>query len=501
MTIAFKKYIDITSGVGGGAAVPQRDLIGRLFTTNPLLPPSSFIEFTTAEDVGIYFGTSSEEYLRAAFYFAWISKNITRAKKISFARWVDAAVAPLVYGAVATYTLSNFTSVSSGSIGITMGANTTHLTGINLSGAASLAAVAALIQTAVRAYTAGGALFTGATVSYDATRKSFNLIGGASGAADMAITAGSTGTDIASRLGWLTGSIQADGSAVQTITDVLGESAQGSNNFASFLFMPALDDGEVEEAAAWNALQNVMYIFCQRVIATDAQDYYDMLIGYAGTGISLAPLSTEYPEMAPMIILAATDYTRQNSVQNYEFQQFPTLTPSVSTTLDSDAYDDLRVNYIGVTQQAGRRLAFYQQGVLMGGSTAPVDMNTYANEIWLKDYIGSTIMDLLLSVSRVSANASGRAQVQAVISAAIELALFNGTISVGKPLNITQKLYIGEITGDDLAWQQVQNIGWWLNVFIDSTTTDGVTTFIAKYTLVYSKDDTIRKVEGSNVLI
>lgn len=500
MPIAFTKYVDITSGVGAGAVVATRELMGRLFTTNPLMPPQSFAEFDNADDVGTYFGFDSVEYLRAVFYFGWVSKNITAARKISFARWVDAAAAPRVYGAVGTYTLANFTSVSSGSLTITMGAFTTELTSIDLSSAVSLAAVAAAVQVAIRAYTAGGTLFTGATVTYDATRRSFNLVGGTTGAANMVITAGETGTDIASRLGWLTGSIQADGSAVETISGCLTTSAQASDNFGSFLFMPSLTDDQVIEAATWNNGQNIKFIYCVPVLAADAQDYFDALQNLAGVAVTLSMTSGEYPEMVPMMILAATRYDRVNSVQNYMFQFFD-LTPSVTTTADSNAYDALRVNYYGNTQSAGQLINFYQRGLLMGLPTAPLDMNTYANEIWLKDFAGSRIMQLLLALSRVSANQTGRSQLMSVLQGAVDQALVNGTISVGKELSDTQKLFIGQITNDPLAWQQVQNIGYWFNVVMEATVVNGQTQYTAVYTLVYSKDDVVRKVEGTHSLI
>ena len=125
-----------------------------------------------------------------------------------------------------------------------------------------------------------------------------------------------------------------------------------------------------------------------------------------------------------------------------------------------------------------------------------------ANEQWLKDYAGSQIMTLLLSLPKVSANASGKAQLLAVLQGAISLALFNGTISVGKPLNTTQKLYISQITGDELAWYKVQSIGYYVDCSLQSYTTgDGRTEWKAVYTLLYAKDDVIRSVEGTHTLI
>ncbi len=202
-----------------------------------------------------------------------------------------------------------------------------------------------------------------------------------------------------------------------------------------------------------------------------------------------------------MMILAATDYRHRNATQNYMFQQ-ATLTPSVTTTRESDRLDALRVNYYGRTQTAGQTRDFYQRGVLMGGASAPTDMNVYANEQWLKDAAGSAIMELLLSVAKISANEQGRAQLIATLQNIINQALSNGTISVGKNLNNAQQLYITNMTGDVNAWRQVQTSGYWLDCVIEPVVTeDSRAEYKAVYTLIYSKDDAIRKVEGAHILI
>lgn len=501
MAISIRKYVDVTSGVGAGAAVARRELIGRLFTTNPLVPTGSQVDFTDAESVLDFFGSTSEEYKRAAFYFSWISKNITRAKKISFARWADVAVAATIFGDKSAKLLVNFTAINNGAFALNIGASAEVVTGINLTGAASLAAVATLIQTAIRTKT--GTQYTGATVVYNATRGSFDFTSGSTGAATLTIGAPGSGTNLLPLLGWSTlGAILSDGADAQSVTDVLDASAGGNNNFGSFLFIPALDIAEVEEAATWNATQNVLYMYTVATIKANASAYYDALKGYAGTGVTISETADEYPEMVPMIVLAATDYTRRNSTQNYMFQVFPTLTPSVTDTTESNTLDLVRANYYGRTQTAGQQIDFYQRGDLMGGTTAPIAMNVYANEMWLKDEASATILELLLALARVSANAKGRIQILAQIQPVIDLGILNGTISIGKPFTQTQKAYISEITGDPDAWRQVQNSGFWVDCVIQSyNTQDGRTEFKAVYTLIYSKDDAIRKVEGTHILI
>ncbi len=501
MSISFTRYVEITSGVGAAGAVRERELIGRFFTENPLVPTGSTVEFENADDVKTYFGSASEEYARAAFYFGWISKNITAPQKLGFARWANVAVASQIFGKPATYSLSTFTAVSNGSLNLTLGGHTHTITGIDLSAAGNLAAVAAAMQTAIRAYSAGGSGWTAATVAYDASRGCFNLTGGTTGDDVISVGVAGSGTDVAPLLGWTTGAILSNGQNAQTVTDVLSDSAADNNNFGSFTFLPTLDQAGIVEAATWNDTQNVLYIYSVRCTSANAAALSAALLGLSGVTLTLAPITTEYPEQVPMMILAATDYDARNSTQNYMFQIFD-LTPSVTTDADANTYDALRVNYYGQTQTAGQIIEFYQRGVMMGLTTDPVDQNVYANEQWLKDAAAAAIMTLLLSLAKIPANAQGRAQILATLQSVINLALFNGTISVGKTLSNAQKLYITNASGDPNAWQQVQTIGYWVTVVMQSyVTTDGRTEWKAVYTLIYSKDDVIRKVEGTHILI
>jgi hypothetical protein len=499
MAISQTRYVDITSGVGGNSPSLTRELIGRIFTENPLVPTGSFIEFTSAADVGTYFNTTSVEYLRAVFYFGWVSKNITTPQKISYANWANVATASLIFGKPGTYLLATFTAITSGSFTLEMGGFTHTFTGIDFSGDASLAAVAATLQTDIRAYSAGGAAFTGATVTFDATRGCFDLVSGETGADIIAVTAAMS-NDIASLIGWLDGAILSNGSAAQTITELLTSSINTSNNFGSFAFVPSLTESQILEAANFNNTLNNDFLYTIPVSIANSATYSAALLEIGGCCLTLAPLSTEYPEMVPMMILAATDYTAINSVQNYMFQQF-NLTPSVTDDADANTYDALLINYYGQTQSAGTLVSFYQRGVMFGTTTQPSDLNVYANEMWLKDAASAELMSLLLSLAKVSANTAGAAQARTVLQNVINQALNNGTISVGKILNTTQILFINNATGSNTAWQQIQTTGYWLNVVIQSFVVDSITEYKIVYTLIYSKDDDIRFIQGTDILI
>jgi len=500
MPITFSRYVDITSAVGGVAQASARELILLLMTESLLIPTQTVVEFDTVAEVGAYFGTPSSEYLEAQFYFGFVSKLATTPSKISFARYSLSDTAPQVVGESKTFSVSDFDTIADATFTLTLGAITESIVvDFVAAGVASLSDVAAEIQFVVNAANID-AMFTGATVVYDASGSRFDLTGGSIGAAVISIVFPGGGTDILSTIGWIDPPARfSDGIDAETITAFLTAQDQLSNNFGSFAFIEVLSDANVLEAATWNDGENVKYMYLHRVTAATAQANYDAVNLLSGVALTLydATLATDYPWLLPGAIMAATPYTRRASVQNYMFQQ-ASLASIVSDTTLSSTYDGIKVNYYGETQQAGSLLAFYQRGFLMGLATDPVDMGVYANEAFLKDSIGVSIINLLLALSAVPANASGITQVLAAVQAPIDVALFNGSISIGKTLNSTQIAFISVVTGDPTAYLQIQNIGYWINATINEPVSGE---FVVNYTLLYSKNDVVRKVEGSHLLI
>lgn len=505
-SINISRYVDVTSVVGGASAVPVRNLGGLIVTNNPLVPTGQLISFTSAANVGTYFGTASEEYTRAVFYFGWISKNGRQANLLSFWFWNnDTATASLIFGAPPIDTLAQFNAITAGEINLTLGGVTHTVTCGSMAAAGSLAAVATIVTTAINAYSAGGTPWTGAVCSYNSTTGAFNLVSGDTAVDTIGISA-AVSSDLAGPLGWLNpGTVISNGTAAQLLPANLNQLYETNNNFGSLCLCTTYSTlANVSATATWNysLTPNVQFIFSWAVSVANASAWQAALATTGGqSGTLISPQSGSYSEMEPMMIFAATDYTARNAVQNYEFQVFND-TPTVTTDAAKTTYDTLKINYYGQTQNAGVLLQFYQQGVMSGGLiTDPADQNTYANEIWLKANITAGFMNLLLAMPEVPVSNIGLVMAQNTIQASIQQALFNGTISVGKPLDSTQKLYITNATGDPNAWQQVQNAGYWVGVGFQSYVDNGVTKWKIVYTLIYSKSDAVRFVQGTDILI
>lgn len=515
MSISIVKYVDINSVVGGGNQVPTRNYGALVISSSTLIPTGKIAQFTSAANVGTYFGTGSGEYARAVFYFGWVSKTGNAPQVLSFWNWNNnAATADYLFGGTPIATLAQFnafTSASDGQLTLTMGGFTHTLTGIDLGAAGSLAAVATDIQTAINAYSAGGAAWTAATVSYASSTGTFNLVSGVTGIDTIAIVA-APAHDLAAPLGWLaSNAVLSNGTAAQTLTANLTQLAALSNNFGSFCFGTISFNtlANAEAAAAWNhaLTPNVQFMFTVATTVANAASWAAGLTNYGGTTLTLAPttgetnapVTTEYPEMVPMMIFAATNYNQPNSVQNYKYQEF-NLTPAVTSDADYATYTALKINFYGQTQTAGQLISFYQNGYMLGLAADPGFQNLYANEIWFKDNLTAFLLNLMLSLTQVPVNSSGAALIAAQMQSVINLALTNGVISKGKTLSETQILYIGQVTASSTAWYQVQTQGYWFDVVIVQSGGNPVV-YTAQYTLVYSKDDVVQSITGSNILI
>jgi len=504
--ISQSRYVNIVSGVGAGAAVAQRQLILRLITQNSVLPPGIVAEFSNSDSVGAYFGQQSEEYKRSQAYFSFISKNILSPKKLSFARWVSAAIAPMIVGDATPKTLASFTGVNAGTLTLNDGGTAIPLAAIDFSAAETLTDVAAALQTKIRAN--ADPQLTTATVTYNTNTNQFVLTGSVTGQGTLTATATGLNTDVSALLGWSTGSaVSVPGQAADTPDVSVQKSAAISNNFGTFAYTtPAvpLTNPQITAIAAWTHAQNNNFMFLCPTPLSNLATLYALVKGYSGVGLNVASATAanDYVEQSGAEILAATDYNQPNASQNYMFYQFPNRNVTVSDDTTADLADLNRGNYIGVTQSAGQPLAFFQRGVLCGGGTAATDMNTFANEMWLKATITTQFLSLFLNVGRVPANTQGQAILLGILQTVIDLAKANGVISVGKTLTAVQQQYITSLSADPTAWRQVQTIGYWVTISFSSyVTSDGRTEWQANYTLIYSKDDNIRLVNGSDVMI
>ena len=326
-------------------------------------------------------------------------------------------------------------------------------------------------------------------------------------------------------------------SAVEAISKVVSQ----DDNFGSFTFICRNADGnvmdlgfeEIVQVAQWNHTNNYKFLYSvsgDRTMLHDSGLAY-MLSSYSGTVLTERPADTVYKTYdsnknikseeeriginyfsayIPMVLFATTNYSRENSTRNFMYQFFEDTTlresqvsewwckdpATVSNWNLARRLDDSNINYIGETQQAGKIIRFYQDGY----NTDGLDTACYCNEVWLKDAILCELLNAFITLERVPANDVGCSILKNRVLTVLDEAIANGTVMVNKELTTSQKEYIDRMTGVEGAWGNVVSSGYYLDISLRGKDGDKSTAYMADYVLLYAKGDSIRKVEGSNIL-
>ena len=147
MSIPISKYVAITSAAANTDSVSRKELIARIFTTNPLFAANTVYEFTSSADVAAFAGSTSFEAQIASTYFGWVSKTATQAKKISFMRYSFEALAPYMYSTQKLTPLATLKEITDGSMVVNLGGTAYTISGVDLSSVEDYAGVAAALQT------------------------------------------------------------------------------------------------------------------------------------------------------------------------------------------------------------------------------------------------------------------------------------------------------------------------------------------------------------------
>lgn len=495
MPIKQTRYVSIASAVTGASAVPMRKLTGRIFSQNTKIPSDDVLEFASGQ-IEMFLGASSPEAHFARQYFSYTSPApVNRPRELQIAPYVSSGRAPALAGTEAA-TLDELKGIEAGNISVTIGSIRKSFSGIDLSGAASYADVASLVQQKLNAESEPA--FASAQMTFMAITSNFYLTGGIAEQASIRVEYGA----LSDAMGLSDGQ-SFPGNTAKTPLEAFIAAEKISDSFGSATFIDPLTLDQAVALAQYVASENVKYQLHLSISAADAEDFSAALKSTASTALNLKTEDNFYTQALPMAVMAATDYDRTNATTNYMFRQFGVTFPAqVTADLDADNLDKLRVNYYGETAVAGSHIAFYQRGFLCGPDTAPLDMSVHANEQWLKAYISQQWFSLLLATRGVPANRDGEARAMMIIAGAVTRAVNNGTILPGKTLSDVQKLAVADASGDDLAWHDIQDKGYWYNAQIaESTGPSGLPEYVMKYVLIYGKGDWVRKVEGSHNLV
>jgi hypothetical protein len=383
------------------------------------------------DDIGSDFGTDAPEYLAAERFFG----QKPQPTSVMIGRWARTPTHGLLLGGIlngAQQSLSNFSGITTGGLKIAVdGGALVDVTGINLTAAANLNAVASAIQAAFD--TAG----VGATIVYDGVYHQFKITSDTTGAASSVAPTQppSAGTDLGPLI--LTNAA----TRLRQVNGIVAETAGTNialmdNQAQPFYFVgyatPNLDAQGAQDVAAYIEASANPHIFGVTVTDTTALSSTDTTsLGYllkqSGYERTFTQFSSSDPYAAfSMIGRAATvDFNGQNTTITLMFKQEPGVVAELLQSSQANALDVNNYSYFAAFNNG--------TNILVGGKMVN---GFYFDEVhgtdWLRDQIRTDVYNLLFtSLTKIPQTDQGNHMIATQIEAACRAGVNNGLLAPG----------------------------------------------------------------------
>ena len=345
--------------------------------------------YTTLAAVAADFGTVAPEYLAANLYF----QQAPQPTKLWIGRWLQTAAAGVLRCAplsAANQLMSVWTAISAGSFSIALnGGGSVNVTGLNFSGAANLAAVAAIIQTAT----------AGATVVWNSVYQRFEFTSATTGATSSVsfLSTTGSGTDISSLIGGRStssGAYVAPGLAAETAVSAvtLFDQNYGQAWYALTVLGAADSDHLLIAPYIEGANNKHVYIVSTQeagcLVASSTTD-----IAYLLSQLAFNKTMTQYSSSTPYAGCSlagrflTVDYTGNNTAITLAYKQEPGIVPEYLSTPQAAALSAKNCNAF---LEFNNNTAIILNGVVASGSFIDITTGT--------DWLAVTLMTAMYNL-------------------------------------------------------------------------------------------------------
>lgn len=420
---------------------------GLILTDNALIPTDSpLMAFTSADTVGAFFGETSDEYKAAAQYFLGYNNSFSKPRRLMFGKRVSSAVGAWIRGAKFGGSLSDFASMASGALTITVNGTEAELTGLDFTSATSYSEVASILETAL------DAVVTGATVTYSSLTGAFQINSPAAGASETITYATGTVAELMN-LTETAGATLSQGSDVQTQTENMNAIKRQSQNWVTFTTLYAADDDEHMGLAAWASAQGIDYLYVgwtddARLLVQGSTNSIADKIDEAEYGANNLVYDNVNVAVFVMACAASINWERYQGTINFAFKSADGLAATVTDETTAALLNAKGVSYIGKFATRNDAFTFFYDGK-MNGKYGYID--AFINTIWLKNVMQLSVMNGLTNAGRVPYNDRGYTLVRAWLQDPVNRAVNNGTIDPGVEMSESQKAQVYNETGKDLS--------------------------------------------------
>lgn len=488
MTIPASSIVQVNPGVlaAAGSAI---DLNGLILTESTAVPIGTVQAFSSADDVGAFFGLTSDEYEAAAIYFNGPDNSTKKPGQLLFAQYASAAVAAYLRSASLSLTLTQLQALT-GTLTITADGTANTSSSINLSSATSFANAATIIEAAFTS--------PGFTASYDAQRGAFVFTSDTTGAASTMTVASGSIADVLS-LTVAKGAVLSQGADAQTPSTAMDAVKAANQNWAAFTstFEPVTADKTA--FSAWASAQDERFAYVGYDSDPNALvEGNETTWGYAVQQASYdgtVPVYGDLTHAAFVLSWAASiDFSRLNGRSTLAFQKQAGLLPSVSSQTDADALIANGYNFYGSYATANQAFTFLYPGSISGQWKWA---DSYFNQIWLNAQLQLAMFTLLQSVGSIPYNASGYALVDAACVDPLTAAVNFGAIRPGVALSASQIADIRNAVGSDVSGAITAN-GYYLQI-VPGTAGQRAARTSPGMTLYYADGGSIQKLTLASI--
>lgn len=455
-TIPVSQLVQVNPGVLA-AAGSLSNLIGLVLTHDTSVPIGAPMSFATADDVGKFFGYTSDEYVKAAsVYFAGPNNAGKAPSSLLFAQYPSAPVPAYLRGGALSMALSDL-QLLTGTISVTIDGIANTSASINLSTATSFANAATIIQAAFTSPNFG--------VTYDAQRAAFVFASSTTGAVTTAAyaTTGSLATSL--KLTQAAGAVLSQGADAATPSAYMTSLLAQDSTWSTFttVFEPVTADKT--SFSAWTSLQNntLAYVGWDSDVNAKAANptttwgYNVQQAKDSGTVLIYGDLTHAAFVMG---YAASLDFNQLNGRATLAFRNQAGLVPSVSNATDAVNLVANGYNFYGVYGVGSQQFNMMQNGSISGEYKW---LDSYLDQIWLRANLQLAQLNLLMSVGNIPYNSDGYSLVDAACADPIKAALNFGAIRSGVPLSASQTQQVNQATGQDAA-TVIQAAGYFLQV-------------------------------------
>lgn len=459
LSIPASRIVNVLPNVitAGGSGL---DLVGLILTTSAQLPIGAVLSFTTAADVGDYFGPSSTEAYLAATYFAGYDGSTIKPAKLLFYRYAATAAAAFLRGGrVSGMTLAQLKALS-GTLTINVSGSDKTSSAINLSAATSFSNAATIIQTAFTS--------PGFTVAFDSISGAFVFTTSATGAAASLSTA--TGTlSTGLKLTAEAGAVTSPGADVTTPSQAMDGVIAETQDFVSFMTAWKPIDADKMLFAAWTSGKADRYLYAawdDNASATNNGDTTSFgaqvkAAGYGGIVPLYDPQNGGNLAAFLMGAVASLDFRMRNGRATMAFRSASGMvTAGVTNQTVGDNLIANGYNFVGAYATANSEFTFLYPGQITGKFQW---IDSWACQVWMNNGFQLSLMNLLVQVGQVPYNSEGYALIEQAMMDQVDRATYFGAIRAGVTLSALQQAQINNAAGAIVA-DVVQQRGWYIKV-------------------------------------